>query len=177
MLSIFKKKRAESADRPLKVLMVYTANMNFGDTVIGRNNRYLLDEILKDIDHEILEYSIFSRDTAQVAYVDALVFAGGIIKSTTESFWLYLSEMIEAAQEHGVPVLLNGIGCESFYPEDERAVSLKRALNLSCVKAISIRDDIETLQRDWIVNPSIRVTPVVDVATWSACTYASHLGR
>lgn len=177
MLSIFKKKRAGSVDRPLKVLMVYTANMNFGDTVIGRNNRYLLGEILKDIDHEILECSIFSRDTAQVACVDALVFAGGIIKSTTESFWLYLSEMIEAAQEHGVPVLLNGVGCEPFYPEDERAVSLKRALNLPCVKAITVRDDNEALRRDWIVNPSIRVTPVVDVATWSACAYASHLGE
>lgn len=112
----------------LKILVVETANMNLGDNVIADNVYYLLNKALHGKRYDILRYSIFSRDPEQIRYVDAVVFAGGILKATTENFWLYIPELIRAAQEYQVPVLLSGIGVEAFYPDDERSIALKEAL-------------------------------------------------
>ncbi len=164
-------------EKTLKILVVETANMNLGDNVIGDNVYYLLKRALRGKRYDILRYSISLRDPEQVRYVDAVVFAGGILKSTTEKFWLYITELIKTAQEYQVPVLLSGIGVEAFYPDDERSVNLKEAINLPCVKAISVRDDIETLKRDYITNPEIRVTPVFDHAIWCSYTYREYLKK
>lgn len=161
--------------RRIKILMVYTANMNLGDSVIGDSNYYLIEKAFFPRKCEIFPYTISSRDVEQLRYVDGLVFAGGIFKSTSENFWLYIPELLEAAQKYNVPVLLNGIGVEAFHPEDEKSVNLKNALNLPCVKCISVRDDVETLKKDYITNPNIQILPVYDVAVWSKNVYAKHL--
>lgn len=159
----------------LKILMVFTANMNLGDSVIGDSNYYLIQKAFFPRKCEIFPYTISSRDVEQIKYVDAVVFAGGIFKSTSENFWLYIPELLEAAQRYNVPVLLNGIGVEAFHPDDEKSVNLKNALNLPCVKCISVRDDIETLKSDYITNPDIEILPVYDVAVWSKDVYKEHL--
>lgn len=161
--------------RKIKVLMVQTANMNLGDTILADNDYYLLRKAFFPRKCDILRYSISSRDVGQVKYVDAVVFAGGIIKSTNENFWLYIPELIREAQQHGVPVFLSAIGVEKFYPADERSIALKQALNLPCVKGISVRDDIETLKRDYITNPSIQISSVYDPAIWCKYTYRKYL--
>lgn len=163
------------AKRVLKILLVQTANMNLGDTVIGDNNFYLIKKAVAPRKCEILRYSISSRDVSQIKYVDAVVFAGGILKVTNEKFWLYIPEIINEANRHDVPVFLSGIGVEAFYPDDERSVELKKAINLPCVKGISVRDDIETLKKDYLTNNDIRVYSVHDVALWSKKTYKSSI--
>lgn len=161
--------------RCLKILMVNTANMNLGDSVIADSNEYLLKKALFPRKVDIIPYNINSRDLEQFQYVDAVVFAGGIVKSTTEYLWLYVPEILDAAQKYNVPVLLNGIGVEAFHPDDEKSVNFKRALNLPCVKSISVRDDVETLKRDYITNPDIQILPVYDVAVWTKDVYAKQL--
>lgn len=163
--------------RKVKILMVQTANMNLGDTILADNDYYLIKKAMFPRKCDILRYSISSRDVGQVKYVDAVVFAGGILKVTNESFWLYFPELIHAAQEYNVPVFLSAIGVEAYNPEDERSIALKEALNLPCVKGISVRDDIETLRRDYITNPDIRITPVYDPAVWCKKTYSEELKR
>lgn len=158
-----------------KILMVFTANMNLGDNVIGDCNEFLIRKACFPGGCEIFPYSISTRDVEQVRYVDAVVFAGGIMKSTSEKFWLYIPELIEAAQRYNVPVLLSGIGVEAFHGEDEKSVRLREALNLPCVKCMTVRDDIETLRRDYITNPEITLLPVYDVAVWSKAVYKKAL--
>lgn len=160
-----------------KILMVFTANMNLGDNVIGDCNEFLIRRAFFPGTCEIFPYSISTHDVEQVRYVDAVVFAGGILKTTSEKFWQYIPELLEAAERYDVPVMLNGIGVEAFHGEDERSVRLREALNLPCVKCITVRDDIETLRRDYITNPEITVLPVYDVAVWSRTVYKDVLRR
>lgn len=161
--------------RKLKILMVQTMNMNLGDTILADNDCFLMKKAMGLRNCDLLRYSISSRDFSQVKYVDAVVFAGGIIKCTNENFWLYMPEIIREAQKHGVPVFLSAIGVEKFYPDDERSVALKEAVNLPCVKGISVRDDIETLKRDYLENSDIKTYSVYDPAVWCAETYKKHL--
>ena len=161
--------------KKLKILMVQTMNMNLGDTVLADNDCFLMKKAMGKRPCDLLRYSISSRDFSQVKYVDAVVFAGGIIKCTNENFWQYMPEIINEADRHNVPVFMSAIGVEKFYPEDERSVALKNALNLPCVKGISVRDDIETLKRDYIENKNIKLYSVYDPAVWGTDTYKKHL--
>ncbi len=161
--------------KKLKILMVQTMNMNLGDTILADNDCYLMKKAMGLRNCDLLRYSISSRDFSQVKYVDAVVFAGGIIKCTNENFWLYMPEIIREAQKHNVPVFLSAIGVEKFYPDDERSVALKEAINLPCVKGISVRDDIETLKRDYLTNQDIKTYSVYDPAVWCADTYKKQL--
>ncbi len=155
----------------MKVLMVYTANMNLGDSILAENDYWLLEKSLEGRKHTIFRYNISMRDIGQIKYVDAVVFGGGILKSTNEKFWLYIPEIVNEAQKYDIPVFFSAIGCEAFHPEDENSVSLKNAVNQPCVKGISCRDDIETLKNDYIENPDVRLTSVYDPAVWCRETY------
>lgn len=174
-----RKQRSESLwdemSGTVKILLVQTANMNFGDTVIANNNEYLLHKAMGRRKHVVINYSISSRDIGQLKYVDAVVFAGGIIKATNEKFWIYIPELINEAERLQIPVFLSGIGVERFIPGNEASEGLKQALNLSCVKGISVRDDLETLMRDYVTNPEICLSKTTDVAVWSRWTYKEAL--
>ena len=163
--------------KPLKILMVQTMNMNLGDSILADNDCYLMKKAMGFKRCDLLRYSISSRDFSQVRYVDAVVFAGGIIKCTNENFWQYMPEIIKEADKYNVPVFLSAIGVEKFYENDERSVALKAALNLPCVKGISVRDDVETLKRDYIENKDIKIYSVYDPAVWCADTYKKHLAK
>ena len=162
-------------EQKVKILLVHTSNMNLGDTVIADNDEFLLHQAMGRRPHDVLRYSISSRDVGQIKYVDAVVFAGGIIKATNEKFWIYIPEIIDEAERQNVPVFLSCIGVEQFIPGNEASEELKRTLNLPCVKGISVRDDLETLQRDYITNPEIPLYRTTDVAVWSSKTYAEQL--
>ena len=163
--------------KPLKILMVQTMNMNLGDSILADNDCYLMKKAMGFKRCDLLRYSISSRDFSQVRYVDAVVFAGGIIKCTNENFWQYMPEIIKEADKYNVPVFSSAIGVEKFYENDERSVALKAALNLPCVKGISVRDDVETLKRDYIENKDIKIYSVYDPAVWCADTYKKHLAK
>lgn len=159
----------------LKILLVQTANMNLGDTILADNDYYLLKKALKNRPCDILRYSISSCDVGQVKYVDAVVFAGGIIKCTNENFWQYMPQLIKEADKYNVPVFMSAIGVEKFYPDDNRSVDLKNAINMPCVKGISVRDDIDTLRNDYLTNSDVRTYSVYDPAVWCADTYKESI--
>ena len=106
-----------------------------------------------------------------------MIFAGGILKTFNEKFWQYIPEIIEEAESCGVPVFMSAIGAEPVDPEDPKAARLIAALNLPCVKGISVRDDIETLQNIYVKNPEIRVSKVTDPAVWCPETYKDELAK
>lgn len=170
---------AKQTSRKLKILVVHTSNMNLGDTVLMDNDVFLLKKALKRrrIPYELFIQSISSRDTTQVKYADAMIFAGGILKDTTEKFWLWMPELLEEAETYGVPTFFSAIGAEPRTPDDPKGEALVHAVNLSCVKGISIRDDIETLRRDYLTSDSIEVTPVMDPALWCRDCYREVLPK
>ena len=92
--TMFIGKKKESR-RALKILMVMTANLNLGDSVLSENDYYLIQKALRGRKAHIFKYGISTRDISQVRYVDAVIFAGGILKTFNEKFWLYIPEIIE----------------------------------------------------------------------------------
>ena len=75
------------------------------------------------------------------------------------------------ADEQQIPVFFNCVGVEGYEDEDERCQQLKENLNRSCVKGISVRDDIETLKKSYIQRKDIRISKVMDPAILSAKVY------
>lgn len=163
----------------IKILLVSTTNMNLGDTVIADNNQYLIARAMRHFRRpfEIFCYNIATRDLAQIAFCDAVVFAGGILKVTNEKFSLYIPEILQTADACGIPVFLNGIGVERFYEDNPESIALRDALNLPCVKGINVRDDMDTLKKDYVTNPDIVLQSVYDVAIWSRNTYRKLLPK
>lgn len=155
--------------------MVMTANQNLGDSVLSDNDYHLIQKALGGRNAQIFRYGISTRDISQIRYADAVIFAGGILKTFNEKFWLYIPEIIEEANSEGVPVFLSAIGVEPINPEEPRSRRLIAALNLPCVKGISVRDDIDTLREIYITNPAVRVQPVSDPAVWCPETYRESL--
>ena len=169
--------KKKDSRRALKILMVMTANLNLGDSVLSENDYYLIQKALGGRKAHIFKYGISTRDISQVRYVDAVIFAGGILKTFNEKFWLYIPEIIEEANSCNVPVFMSAIGAEPIDPEDPRSARLIAALNLPCVKGISVRDDIDTLRSVYISNPQIRVNKVLDPAIWCPETYKKELAK
>ena len=161
--------------RKPKILMVQTANMNLGDNVIADCNCRLLRLAMFPRDYELFHYNLASRDVAQIRYADAVIFAGGIVKSTNEKFWQNIVEVLDMAEACGVPVFMSGIGAEPIQ-EDEKGANLKRTLNLPCLKLITCRDDIACLQHDYLTEQSsAEVREVFDTALWCPQTYRQVL--
>ena len=156
------------------ILLVQLANRNLGDLVIADNTCKMLEKATRKgrYSYNILRTHIKNLDTCQIEYADAVVFSGGgLVKFMAETFYELLWEFISKAQECNVPVFLNAVGVEGYDDKDERCQLLKKALNLPCVKGITVRDDLETLLEKYIENDEILIKEVFDPAVWCDETY------
>ena len=151
----------------IRILLVQSSSANLGDPVIADNVRYLVQKILSSCkeETEILDYYIGKEDIYQIYFADMIIFVGGgIIKYKQENFYYRVSDIIEEADKYHIPVFLNAVGVEDYDDTDERCLQLKRAINLPCVQAITVRDDLQTLKSRWITNPRIKTASVFDPA-------------
>ena len=167
-------------NKKIKIILVCLSNNNLGDTVIADSTEYLINKALgiKRNKFEIFRYSIFSNDIAQIKYADAVIFAGGgLIKYQVENFFTSIIEILNEAQKHNIPVFFNSVGVENYDDTDERCLSLKQAVNQNCVKAISIRDDIDTFNKYYLTNKNISVNAVFDPAIWTEKVYKKHIEK
>lgn len=158
----------------LKVLLLVHSNRNLGDTVIADNTKFLLEKISDRFKYklEIFTCNMLNTDIFQVRFADCVVFAGGgLVKFRAERFSEILPSFINEAEKYNVPVFLNAVGVEGYDETDERCLALKKALNLSCVKGISCRDDIQTLKNCYIYNKNIRLKAVCDPAVWTGNSF------
>lgn len=158
-----------------KILLVQITNKNYGDSVIADNTRFLLKRAIPRFYRDcvdILDYAIQTEDLEQAAYADAIVFAGGgLVKFQQENLYRQVTELIMEAEKYHIPVFLNAVGVEGYDARDERCKMLVEALNQPCVKAISVRDDIDCLKKHYLHQTTVRVRAVYDPAIWSVNTY------
>lgn len=98
---------------------------------------------------------------------DAVIFVGGsLIKFKQQK---YLHEMVEIilsrADQMNVPVMFSGVGVEGYDGSDETCERLKASLTRECVKVITVRDDLETLQTSYLsANSRVWTAKVSDAA-------------
>lgn len=97
----------------------------------------------------------------------AVIFVGGsLIKFKQQE---YLHSMIEIvlhrADQMNVPVMFSGVGVEGYDDNNESCNQLRASLNRKCIKVITVRDDIKTLQTSYLnIDSCVRTAKVSDAA-------------
>ncbi len=161
--------------KKVKILLIQIVNRNLGDQVIADNAAYLVRQALPRLTgrHYVLQdYDIQSEDYELLKTADLIVFAGGgLIKYRQEDFHAYVPSILECADNEGIPVYFNCVGVEGYDASDARCVRLAKALNTDCVKAMTVRDDLETLQRDYLKTDRIFTAASVDPAVFTSQVY------
>ncbi|MCD7824946.1 MAG: polysaccharide pyruvyl transferase family protein [Clostridiaceae bacterium] len=172
-------KTNSSTHRKINIVLVSIINRNLGDYVIADTAEYYIQKALSNFDkdsYQIFRYNIYREDYELLRFADLIIFdGGGIVKFKQENFYQYTANILSMAQKYDIPVFLNCIGVESYDLEDERCQNLKTALNYSCIKGISVRDDIDTLKKFYIQNKDIRISKSIDPAI--ACPYVYQIQK
>ncbi len=161
--------------KKVKILLVQIVNRNLGDQVIADNAAYLVRQALPRLtrQHYVLQYyDIQSEDEELLKTADLIIFAGGgLIKYRQEQFYRYVPPILECASQYGIPVYFNCVGVEGYDAADERCLALAKALSLDCVKAVTVRDDRQTLQSGYLKNDRIFTASAIDPAVFSPQVY------
>lgn len=98
---------------------------------------------------------------------DALIFSGGgMLKYKTQGLNYLVEQILEICEELNIPVMFSGVGIEGFDRSDFRCKKLETALSSNCVKVVTTRDFIETLDNDFRLNRHTRTCLVGDPALW-----------
>lgn len=150
-------------------------NRNLGDQVIADNAEYLVRQALPCLarQHYVIQhYDIQSEDYELLGTADLIVFAGGgLVKYRQEDFHMYVPAILEHASACGIPVYFNCVGVEGYDAQDARCTRLAQTLNYDCIKGITVRDDLETLRRDYIRTDRIFTAAAVDPAIFTPQVY------
>lgn len=105
---------------------------------------------------------------------DAVIFAGGgLIKFSREFCWNSLYSVIAYCEKKNIPVFLNAVGVEGYNNLDLYSQLIKKSLNKTCVKAITTRDDVETLKDYRKENISL----AGDSALWTSDLYPIEMNN
>lgn len=172
----------------IKVLLLTNRDSdNVGDQIIEANVLSLLKAVMKNLDVPAGGFSINSRAAGiisrkymqtkdpvlledarkTISSADVVVFGGApLFNYAYQNFYLRTIKTLELAQEYGVPVLFSSIGVEPFDESNPKCLSLKAALNQPCVRQITTRDDLASVQK-YVAGTDIDVARVADPAVFS----------
>lgn len=159
----------------MRILLMGLVNCtNLGDCVILDCTLYLIKKICNELNitYEIDIFDLEKNTYEWEASYDLLIFSGGgIIKYKYQNFYQMIDSATQVAETKNIPVIFSGIGVEGFSEQDEKCQRLKNALNRSCVKGITTRDDIYTLTHSYIDSSTIFTQKVADPAVWAHEVY------
>ena len=102
---------------------------------------------------------------------DVIVVDGaGLLEYLYNEYQEMLCLISELADEMKIPVFYNAVGCVGDYKLDDfRCTVMKKAVYADCVKYVSARDSVETVQQ--YVGDKFKVKHVADAAVWASEAY------
>ena len=114
-------------------------------------------------------YAYFDSKMADAAFI--VVDGAGLLEYSFNEYQEPLLLLSEYAQEKGLDIVYNAIGRAGEFDErDFRCRILKRALQADCVRYVSARDSVESVQQ--CVGDRLKVEQKADAAFWMKETYA-----
>lgn len=120
--------------------------------------------------------SLLAEAHKVIANSDILVFGGApLFNYSYQQFYLRTIVTLELAQKYGVPVLFSSIGVEPFDETNEKSMALKAALELPCVRQITTRDDLASVER-YVENTGIPIAHVSDPAVFANLVFDVYDG-
>lgn len=143
------------------------SNLSFITKVVRKLIRILFKIAKVDATH--YELNLLKKHyKKQLSDADLIILVGGgLIKYKYQGFFLFLTALIDVAEEKNIPLIINAAGVEGYDAEDARCQLLKKSLNRSIVKSITTRDDIETLDKKYIeIGSAIHTAKVADPAVY-----------
>ena len=188
---ILKKHKVEGYEIvPIDIGSFRSRNMNYGKRVVRKvltgvlrrtaKNRLfshcfpgVSKKLMKRVWHMTPPYRNYAEnEKPKLEGADLIIFGGGgLIKFHRQNFHYFLDDVTEYAQKRNIPILLNAQGIEGYDEYNLECQLLKTAVNRSCVKYVSTRDDFAMLRNCYIDNPDIVVRGVCDPAFWTAEAY------
>ena len=118
-------------------------------------------------------YARFAAEVLpRLSDADLIVFSGGgMVKYHRQSFHYLVDEITAFADRRGLPVVFNAVGVEGYDAADPECAILANALRRKCVFAVTTRDDLDMLVRDYRLSPRLGLERVCDPAFWTVETY------
>ncbi|HWL24549.1 MAG TPA: polysaccharide pyruvyl transferase family protein [Ureibacillus sp.] len=130
------------------------------------------NKILYFIQYFSWKIKLYRYFKQQLKNADAIIFSGGgFIKYRTQELNYLVDLVTKIANDKGIPVMMSGMGIEGYSATDIRCQKLKRAINRSCMKIITTRDNLNLLNERYITNKSIKTALVGDPALYIPETY------
>ena len=158
----------------MNILVVAVSDDNYGDTVIRACFNDLIKVVLKNLqisDYNITNMAMSGIDENLIKTQDIIYFAGGgVVKYDYLKFFQYIDDITKIADTNNIPIVFSSVGVESFDEDNEKCIQLKKAISRSCVKSISVRDDLDTLKK-YVGETNIPISRVCDPAVWAESVY------
>lgn len=109
-----------------------------------------------------------------VKAADLIIFGGApLFNYQYQDFYERTAITLELAEQYKKPVLFSAIGVEGYDGKNPKCQRLKKALNLNCVKQITTRDDLVSLQK-YKKNDQMRIEKVSDPAVFTSNVFKHH---
>lgn len=164
---------------------------NVGDQIIEGSVLSIIKGIMSNLGLAPDQYSINSRAAGivnkkylktgdpklledarkAISNADLIIFGGApLFNYKYQSFYRRTITTLELADEYSVPVIFSSIGVESYDPDNPKSQALKAALELPCVRQITTRDDLESLQK-YTESTRVPIAQVADPAVLADIVY------
>lgn len=126
-------------------------------------NDQILDRVRKQCE------TVISDDTKAIIFT-----GGGLIKYEHQFLSEPVIAVINYVNTKNIPVMISATGIEGYDDSNNACTKLKNALNSSCIKMITTRDDIDLLNEKWVVHNCIETALVADPACSLSLKYATQ---
>lgn len=162
--------------RPLCMVIVSFVDDNFGDNLIRITFQALLEVALSNHglaadDYEIVPMPLKTVDEDLLGRADVVFFAGGgLFGLSYLGFYPHVDQITALADRRGIPVIFSSMGINNMGDEGGRADSVAEIITRSCVKSLSVRENLALFQRAAETTP-LEVTQVADPAVWTKYVY------
>jgi glycerophosphoryl diester phosphodiesterase len=164
----------------IRILLVEIINHNFGDGAIADCTEYLIRKAMRSLkrtDYTILHYNLASGEKYPVRFADCIIFdGGGILKYDYENFHTRITSVLKIAEKYEIPVMFNAVGLGRIKEDDPDWQALRDAMNFSCIKMITCRDDCDKLNSKYLQG-ELKGIPVFDTAIWAPKVYGLKPAR
>lgn len=158
----------------MNILIISFHDDNFGDNLIKICFKNLLKVVLNNLKikkYVLNEMPLKSIDKSLIENSDMIFFAGGgLFGLSYLDFFDYLDEIIKIADNKNIPVIFSSIGINNMSATNSKETRLKKLLEKKCIKAISVRENIE-LFKSYTQDTKLKVFQVCDPGVWSKYVY------
>lgn len=157
----------------MRILVIHFSDDNFGDMLIEHCFSQLLNVVSDNLKQpfEIHSMGLKNFNQWQIENSDLICFAGGgVFGLSYLNLFEHINAILSVAEEKQIPVIFSSIGVNNMDANDKNQQPLSDLLRLSCIKAISVRENPQ-LFKNFAGDVPYTISQVCDPAVWTKYVY------